>query len=86
MITRTAWDDFRKNGLLWAVNSFLHLFGYAIVLQYEDGEIVDAYPARVKFRGFSEKVNTDGYIAVSKYMAANASELLEEADEDVGSD
>ena len=86
MITRTAWDDFRKSGLLWAVNSFLHLFGYAIVLQYEDGEIVDAYPVRVKFRGFSEKVNTDGYIAVSKYMAANASELLEEAYEDVGSD
>lgn len=86
MITRTAWDDFRKNGLLWAVNSFLHLFGYAIVLQYEDDEIVDAYPARVKFRGFSEKVNTDGYIAVSKYMAANAGELLEEADDDFGSD
>lgn len=82
MITRTSWDDFRKNGLLWAVNSFLHLFGYAIVLEYEDGEIVGAYPARVKFRGFSEKDNTDGYIAVSKYMASNAGELLEETKDD----
>ena len=86
MITRTSWDDFKKNGLLWAVNCFLHLLGYAIVFQYEDGEIVDVYPARVKFRGFSEKVNTDGYIAVSKYMVANANELLEEANEDAGSE
>ncbi len=82
MLTRTSWEDFKRNGLLWAVNSFLHLFGYAIVLQYENGKLVDAYPARVKFRGFSEKVNTDGYIAVSKYMASNAGELLEEAKDD----
>lgn len=83
MLTRTSWDDFKRNGFLWAVNSFLHLFGYAIVLQYENGEIVGAYPARVKYRGFSENINSAGYIAVSKYMAANASELLEEASEDV---
>lgn len=86
MIKRTTWDDFKKNGFLWAVNSFLHLFGYAIVFQYDEGKIVDVYPARVKYRGFSEKVNTDGYIAVSKYITANASELLKEADEDAGID
>lgn len=86
MIKRITWDDFKKNGFLWAVNSFLHLFGYAIVFRYDEGKIVDVYPARVKFRGFSEKVNIDGYIAVSKYMVANANELLEEASEDAGAD
>lgn len=83
MLQKTEWEKFRENGLLWAVNSFLHVFGFSIVYQYENGEIVDVYPARVKFRGFSEDVTTNGYIAVSKYMADNADELLKEAsDED----
>ena len=84
MFDRKTWDEFRNCGFLWLVNQILHVFGWAIVVDIDSENIVEVYPARVKFRGFSEKVNTDGYIAVSKYMADNASELLEEADEDAG--
>lgn len=46
----------------------LHTFGWAICVVVDEEGIVDVYPARVKYRGFSEKINTDGYIKVSKYM------------------
>ena len=58
------------------------MFGWAIVVEVEDGKIIDSYPARVKFRGFDEASNTIGYKNVSEYMKENASELLEEAKED----
>ena len=45
----------------------------------EDGEIINVFPARVKFRGFNEESNTNGYIKISKYMKENADELLEES-------
>ena len=81
MIERKTWEEFRDCKLLWFINTILHAFGWAIVLEStEDGEI-DAYPARVKFRGFSEKTNTDGYIGISEYLVENADELLKEAKE-----
>ena len=57
----------------------LHTFGWAICLEIdEDEKIIDAYPARVKFRGFNEDSNTNGYLKISKYMKENADELFEE--------
>lgn len=58
----------------------LHTFGWAIVTDIdEDGNVVKAYPTRVKFRGFNEESNTNGYIKVSKYLSENADDLLEES-------
>lgn len=52
---RKSWQEFRATGMLWWVNRALHLFGWAIVVEVDDaGEVADAYPARVKFRGFGE--------------------------------
>lgn len=82
MIKKKTWEEFRKTGLLWFVNAIIHVFGWAIVVEVEDGKIIDSYPARVKFRGFDEASNTIGYKNVSEYMKENASELLEEAKED----
>ncbi|WP_288682243.1 hypothetical protein [uncultured Eubacterium sp.] len=82
MIKKKSWKEFKDSGLLWWINMILHIFGWAIVLELDDnGEVVETYPARVKFRGFAEENNTDGYINVSKYMKNNASELLEEAED-----
>lgn len=67
--------------MLWWVNMILHTFGLAIVFDMEDGEIKDVYPARVKYRGFREKNNTEGYIKVSKYLNDNSEEILKEAKE-----
>lgn len=81
MVTKKTWKEFRESGFLWWINMILHTFGWAIVVDIDDnGEITDAYPARVKFRGFDEKNNTEGYIKVSQYMKENISDLLEEAE------
>ena len=80
MIVEKSWEEFRDSGFLWWVNMILHTFGWAITVKMEDGKVIDAYPARVKFRGFGEKNNKEGYIKVSQYMKENVSELLEEAE------
>ena len=41
MIKRVTWEEFRSNGFLWAVNSFLHIFGFAIVCKFEGDKVVD---------------------------------------------
>ena len=79
MVTKISWKEFRDSGMLWWINMILHTFGLAIVYDMEDGEITNVYPARVKYRGFAEKNNTDGYIKISKYIKENAEELVREA-------
>ncbi|NDO20188.1 hypothetical protein FMM68_11075 [Lachnospiraceae bacterium MD329] len=84
MVTKKTWEEFRKSGFLWWINMLLHTFGWAIVFEMSENnsnEIVEVYPARVKYRGFSEKNNTEGYIQVSEYMKANSDELSKEAAE-----
>lgn len=81
MVTKISWKEFKNSGMLWWINMILHTFGLAIVYDMEDGEIKDVYPARVKYRGFGEKNNTDGYIKVSEYINKNFKELLSESKE-----
>lgn len=79
MIEQKSWSDFRDTGLLLIINQILHVFGYAIVLNVEDGKVVSAYPARVKFRGFGEKQVEKAYADVSEYMKKESETLLDEA-------
>lgn len=80
MVNKKSWKEFRESGLIWWINMILHTFGWAIVLNIkENGEITEAYPARVKFRGFDEKDNAEGYIKVSEYLKNNSQELLKES-------
>lgn len=81
MVERKTWEEFRKSKLLWFVNTILHAFGWAICLDIDDDVVADAYPARVKFRGFSDEINTEGYIGLSEYMKENCEDLLKEAKE-----
>ena len=82
MVEQKSWEEFRKCGLLWWINMILHTFGWAIAVEIEEsGKVIDAYPARVKFRGFDEASNTQGYISVSEYMQEAASMLAEESKE-----
>ena len=81
VVNKKTWKQFQDSGLLWWINMILHTFGWAIALNVnEEGEITDAFPARVKYRGFGEKENTDGYIRVSKYIKENVDDLVEEAE------
>jgi hypothetical protein len=82
MIARKSWKEFRESGLLFVTNQFLHIFGYALVYNFDDnGEIEEVYPARVKFRGFGDKQIEEGYQKISKYMVENAVELEKESRE-----
>lgn len=82
MTDKRPWEEFRSSGMLWWANMILHTFGWAILVEVEkNGKITKAYPARVKFRGFSEKNNTEGYVQVSKYLAENAAQLEAEAED-----
>ena len=82
MTEKKTWKEFRESGFLWWINMILHTFGWAIAVDVEDdGSISDAYPARVKYRGFGEENNTKGYRKVSQYMLDNAGQLLKEANE-----
>ena len=80
MINETTWAEFKNSGLFWLTNSILHLFGYSIVMEYDEGEIKRVYPARVKYRGFSPNINDMGYYKVSKYLSENIETLLSERD------
>lgn len=81
MIEKKSWNEFRESGLLWWINMILHTFGWSIVIDMKDGDIINVYPARVKFRGFNEEGNTKGYIKVSNYLNENSEQLLKEANE-----
>jgi hypothetical protein len=79
MIERKTWAEFRDAKLLWWVNRKLHLFGWAIVLEMgPDGTIADAYPARVKFRGFTEQVDAEGFAGLTDHLRTNVGQLMSE--------
>ena len=84
MVFKSSWSKFRETGLLLLMNQFLHIFGWAIVIECDrnTGTITNAYPARVKFRGFSEESVSRAYRKVAKFMRENAEELEKEANED----
>lgn len=81
MVEEKSWEEFREAGMLWWINMILHTFGWAIVFDIEGDKIKRVYPARVKFRGFDERRNTDGYQRVSKFMSHNSAELEKESRE-----
>ena len=73
MIDRSDWGSFRKSGMLWFVNRLLHFFGWAIVFEPETGA---CWPARCRFRGFSERDEEDGYRAVAAFALENSDEIF----------
>jgi hypothetical protein len=78
MVVKKTWKEFREAGLLWWINTILHMFGWAIVYEIDEDKITDVYPARVKFRGFGEEDVEKGYKKVSKYLLDNIAELEKE--------
>ena len=77
---KKSWTEFRSTGLLWLINQTLHVFGWTIIIEVNDfDEVIDCYPARTKFRGFSHETQAKNYIAISEYMKVNCDELIKEA-------
>lgn len=78
---RHSWDQFREAGMLWVLNRFLHIFGWAIVVSIDDdkGETLGAYPVRTGWRGFPRDREELGYRRTSRWMKRAGDALDEEA-------
>lgn len=83
---KKTWDEFRETGLLWFINTILHLFGWAIVVEIDDEKVVKAYPTRTSFRGFDESSNTEGYKKITRYLADNINDLMKDVKQEMGND
>lgn len=82
MYEEKTWLDLRETGLLTFINSFLHIFGWCIVIELEDnGNFSIAYPARTKYRGFSVEAMDLAYRNVTKMMKENIDQLSKEVEE-----
>lgn len=79
MVTEKTWAEFRQTGLLLIINQILHIFGWAIVFEFDKTEVTRVYPARVKFRGFEGHAVSDAYENVTSYLAQNINDLSVEA-------
>lgn len=76
MIEQRTWDEFREAGLLWWVNRILHIFGWVICCREDDeGHAVEVYPAHCHFRGFSQDVETRGYLRLTKHIVADLNRI-----------
>lgn len=78
-VTQKTWSEFRQTGLMTMLNTFLHIFGWAIVVQINDDGSEIVYPARTVFRGFSEQSQAVSYNKIANYMKANVDELVKES-------
>lgn len=58
-IRKSEWQQFRDCGLLFYVNILLQVFGWCLVVEMEAGEIINAYPARTEYRGFTEDIQEE---------------------------
>lgn len=65
---KKSWSEFRETGLFHFVNSFLHLFGWAIVLSEDDDGNTEVFPARTDYRGFPQESNDKAYSRVTEFM------------------
>lgn len=86
MVLEKSWNEFQKTGLFWFINSLLHVFGWALVYEFDgkigaDGfNISRVYPARVRYRGFSPDVQAEAHKMIAQYVEQNAQDLREETE------
>ena len=85
MIEEESWDTFRASGLVWWVNRILHTFGWALVFEvenpeadYDDQIVTRCYPARCRFRGFSEESETRGFAKLTAHIEETLPRLKED--------
>ena len=79
MIKKETWESFRESGLFWFINIILQIFGWSIVIEFNNkGKIKEAYPVRSKFRGFSEKISEQGIYRITKFLHEHIDELMDD--------
>lgn len=81
-MNRKSWEQFRETGLLWLINSILHLFGWAIVCEISEDKVISVYLARVTYRCFTEQDIAEGYRKVTKYLSNSINDLEKEINDE----
>lgn len=76
MIRKSTWKVFRESGMLWFANRVLHTFGWAIVYEFDNGQIKSVWPAKCRFRGFVPEAEERGFKRVTRYMKKNVAKWL----------
>lgn len=81
-VDKRSWSEFRKTGLFMFINTILHAFGWALVVEIskkgDQESVVDCYPARVKFRGFDDKDQDEMHTRIADYLSKTAVNFPEE--------
>ena len=76
MVEKLTWEEFKSSGLLWFVNSILHLFGRAIVFEYtKNKKLKRVYFARCRYRGFDTQSIEKGFVNLTNFLSKNMKEL-----------
>lgn len=75
-----SWDEFRKTGLFMFVNTIIHAFGWTLCVEVESTskEVTKCYPARTKYRGFSEEDREEMHERIAEYLSDTAKNFPEE--------
>jgi hypothetical protein len=78
---KRSWDEFRNTGLLWWINRTLQLFGWSIAVMVDDesGKIIDAFPIRNRYRGFTQDSEEEGFKKVSSYIRKDYQDFTADA-------
>lgn len=79
-LIRIDTKEFVDTGLIWLINSYLHLMGFALSYHVDEktGEYSDFYICRTIFRGFEEPYESEGYEHVARFLKDNAARLYAE--------
>lgn len=76
MLDEKGWEEFQDSGLLWLVNTFLHVFGWALLVKVDDdGNFCGCVPCRTDYRGFTTEVNDEGYLKITDWLKENIDAL-----------
>ena len=80
-LERRSWTEFKEAGLVWWVNRTLHLFGWCIVFEFDEGDFT-VYPARTDRRGFPSDTEARGFRKLTRHLRDNAHRLAEDVVDD----
>lgn len=73
-------EEFQATGLVFLVNSILHVFGWALTIVCErDGSMSRLYPSRTSYRGFAPEAVERGYGKLNDYLCGNVHRITAEA-------
>ena len=72
MLEQKTWEEVQNTGLLWLINTFLHIFGWTLMTKVDDdGNIIGGVPCRTDYRGFTIDINDEGYLKVTDWLKEN---------------